>query len=80
MELEEVLELKKQLVDVQPIDVHYLSIATTFIQLGRYLRLTKLMFSIIPILFCFHVAFYNHQLCLHNLITYLLVTADNLAG
>ena len=45
VELEEVLNLKKQLVDVQPIDVHYLSIATTFIQLGRYLRLTKLMFS-----------------------------------
>ena len=45
VELEEVLDLKKQLVDVQPIDVHYLSIATTFIQLGRYLRLTKLMFS-----------------------------------
>ena len=45
VELEEVLNLKKQLVDVQPIDVHYLSIATTFIQLGRYLRLMKLMFS-----------------------------------
>ena len=45
VELEEVLNLKKQLVDVQPIDVHYLSIATTFIQLGRYLWLTKLMFS-----------------------------------
>jgi hypothetical protein len=37
VELEEVLDLKKQLVDVQPTDVHYLSIATTFIQLGRYL-------------------------------------------
>jgi hypothetical protein len=36
VELEEVLDLKKQLVDVQPTDVHYLSIATTFIQLGRY--------------------------------------------
>ena len=45
VELEEVLNLKKQLVDVQPTDVHYLSIATTFIQLGRYLRLMKLMFS-----------------------------------
>ena len=47
MELEEVLNLKKQLVDVQPIDVHYLSIATTFIQLGRYLWLLqiRLMFS-----------------------------------
>ena len=47
VELEEVLNLKKQLVDVQPIDVHYLSIATTFNQLGRYLRLllVKLMFS-----------------------------------
>ena len=45
VDLEEVLNLKKQLVDVQPIDVHYLSIATTFIQLGRYFRLTKLMFS-----------------------------------
>ena len=45
VELEEVLDLKKQLVDVQPTDVHYLSIATTFIQLGRYLRLMKLMFS-----------------------------------
>ena len=45
VELEEVLNLKKQLVDVQPIDVHYLSIATTFIQLERYLRFTNLMFS-----------------------------------
>ena len=45
VELEEVLDLKKQLVDVQPTDVHYLSIATTFIQLERYLRFTNLMFS-----------------------------------
>ena len=37
VELEEVLDLKKQLVVIRPNDVHCLSIAKTFNQLGRYL-------------------------------------------
>ena len=40
MELEEVLDLKKQLVAILPNDVQYLSIAKTFNQLGRYLQST----------------------------------------
>ena len=35
-ELEEVLDLKKQLVIVQPSELSYLSISTTFNQLGRW--------------------------------------------
>ena len=37
VELEEVLDLKKQLVVICPCDVNFLSIAMTFNQLGRYL-------------------------------------------